>query len=173
MVTSIGGEPARSNSARRGAVRRGFSLIELVIVIVIIGIIAAIALPRMSRGSAGAADSTLAGSLSVLRSAIDLYYTEHQQFPTVADFEDQMTKYSNFAGTSFSETKNTATGIIYGPYLRKVPNIPVGPEKGTNVVNTGTVGTTTGVAWIYNASNGDVKPNVSGNDNSGVAYADY
>ncbi len=49
---------------------RGFSLIELVIVVVLIGIIAAIAIPRLSRGAAGAADSSLAGDLAQLRSAM-------------------------------------------------------------------------------------------------------
>ena len=64
-------------SRNRNTPRRGFSLIELVIVVVIIGIIAAIAIPRMSRGTAGAADSALGGNLNVLRNAIELFATEH------------------------------------------------------------------------------------------------
>ena len=48
---------------KRSAQRKGFSLIELVIVVVIIGIIAAIAIPKMSRGSQGAADSALQSDL--------------------------------------------------------------------------------------------------------------
>src|SRR5918993_360471 len=82
--------------------RRGFSLIELVIVVVIIGIIAAIAIPRMSRGTAGAGDSALSGNLNVLRSAIELFATEHGgKFPgdgtsaTPATAEDALTKYTD------------------------------------------------------------------------------
>jgi len=70
-----------SATAARRPARRGFGLIELVIVVVIIGIIAAIAIPRMSRGSQGAADSALAGNLSVLRNAVDLYQTEASHTP--------------------------------------------------------------------------------------------
>src|ERR1051325_10386837 len=84
---------------RYGTKRNGFSLIELVIVVVIIGIIAAIAIPRLSRGSAGAADSALSGNLAVLRSAIDLYSTEHGgTYPAVATFEDQLSKYTDASG---------------------------------------------------------------------------
>ncbi len=63
-------------SHSRKHVNRAFSLIELIIVVVIIGIIAAIAIPRMSRGAAGAADSSLSGSLAVMRSGLDIYATE-------------------------------------------------------------------------------------------------
>src|SRR5213595_55361 len=128
----------RANATYR---RSGFSLIELVIVVVIIGIIAAIAIPRLSRGSAGAADSAVSGNLAVLRSAIDLYATEHGgTYPTVGTFSSQMTQYSDASG-SFSASKSAT--MIYGPYLRSVPTLPVGPAgyKNTNTVVDGSAGT--------------------------------
>src|SRR3954471_7228122 len=101
----------------------GFSLIELVIVVVIIGIIAAIAIPRLSRGSAGAADSAVSGNLAVLRSAVDLFATEHGgSYPTVGTFDSQLTQYTDSAG-SFNASKSST--FMYGPYLRKVPTLPV------------------------------------------------
>jgi prepilin-type N-terminal cleavage/methylation domain-containing protein len=141
---------------------KGFSLIELVIVVVIIGIIAAIAIPRLSRGSAGAADSALGGNLAVLRNAVDLYATEHGgTYPALATFEAQLTQFSDASGTT-SATK-TAT-CIYGPYLRKVPVLPVGPAtfKGAATVvdgSSGTPGTSAG-GWFYNASTGDIRANL-------------
>src|SRR6185437_14192434 len=62
------------NSSHR---RTGFTLIELVVVVVIIAIIAAIAIPKMSRGSAGAADSAVSQALATVRSALELFQTEH------------------------------------------------------------------------------------------------
>src|SRR5262245_42185590 len=104
----------------------GFSLIELVIVVVIIAIIGAIAIPRLSRGSAGAADSSLVGNLRVLRSAIDLYASEHGgTFPAAATIATQLTQYSDDAGaTSATKTGN----YIYGPYIRSIPPLPVGAK---------------------------------------------
>src|SRR3954469_1081494 len=81
--------------------RRGFSLIELVIVVVIIGIIAAIAVPRMSRGAAGASDSSVNANLAVLRNALDMFQSEHGGvYPsgTAANIVSQLTGYTNDQG---------------------------------------------------------------------------
>ena len=85
------------NANRLAARRKGFSLIELVIVVVIIGIIAAIAIPKMSKGSAGAGDNALKGNLAVLRGAVELYNSEHGALPsgTSAKVIYQLTNYTD------------------------------------------------------------------------------
>ena len=182
MVRFMSVWPRNRGRGTTGHARRGFSLIELVIVVVIIGIIAAIAIPRMSRGSAGAADSALAQNLSILRNAMDMYQTEHNGiYPAVSGsvtVPDLLLKYSNIDGTAVSATKDTANGIVYGPYLRTVPPITVGANKGKNgiaVSNTaGTAPTATATtAWLYNSVDGTIAPNASGNDSAGRAYASY
>jgi general secretion pathway protein G len=186
MVGTLGiatptGSVARFNqvAARRSA-GRGFSLIELVIVVVIIGIIAAIAVPRMSRGSQGAADSALSGNLSVLRNAIDLYQTEHQTYPasgggTFTDFERQLTKYTDAAGGSNAGgTKDAAHP--YGPYLRRIPPLPVGTKKGNTQVRIAAPGDTVGSGgegWIYFPATGELKANTTELDSKDVPYSDY
>ncbi len=152
------------------AVRRGFSLIELVIVVVIIGIIAAIAVPRMSRGAAGAGDSALIGNLQVLRNAIDLYQTEHAgTFPAVATIEAQLTTYSKDDGT----TQATKDASFYlGPYLRSVPSLPVGAKKGQKGIAAATGAT---IGWIYDDTTGKINANtVAGEvDVKGTLYSAY
>jgi general secretion pathway protein G len=149
---------------------RGFSLIELVVVVVILGIIGAIAIPRMSRGASGAADSALVADLAVLRNAIALYETEHQGlYPTVAAFENQLTTFTNMAGTA-NATKTDV--YLYGPYLRAIPKLKVGTNKGSNAV-VGSAGG--GSAWLYNESTGEISANLAGTetDAAGTPYADY
>ena len=140
--------------------RTGFSLIELVIVIVILAVISAIALPRISRGAKAADESALGQNLSVLRSAIELYSAEHGgSFPgadgAAATFIDQLTKYSDKQGTT-ANAKDGATGIVYGPYLHRIPTLTVGGNAGKSDVgmqNTGpVVGGATG--WVYNFTAG-------------------
>jgi general secretion pathway protein G len=163
--------------ASLGRTRKAFSLIELVIVVVIIGIIAAIAIPRLSRGASGAADSALAGNLSVLRNAIDLYATEHGgTYPALATFEAQLTQFSDTSGTTSAGKTPTA---IYGPYIRKIPTLPVGPAGYKNTTtavdgSTGSPGTSAG-AWFYNPSTGEIKANLadSEKDVSDKAYNTY
>ena len=134
--------------------RRGFSLLELVIVVVIVGIIAAIAIPRMSRGAAGASDGALGGDLAVLRNAIDLYAAEHGgTYPAAATIATQLTTYTNAAGAT-NATKTTA--YIYGPYLRTVPALPVGAAKGSTGI---AAAAASGIGWIYTVASGTIAAN--------------
>ena len=148
---------------------RAFSLLELVIVVVIIGIIAAIAVPRLSRGSEGAADAALMGDLAVLRNAIDLYATEHPgKFPTKADIGDQLTLYTDEAGDAAAKDATH----IYGPYVRKVPPLPVGARRrqtGVADIDGATIG------WIYDEATGDIKANCpdAEKDAAGKQYNQY
>ena len=149
----------------------GFSLIELVIVVVIIGIIGAIAIPRLSRGAEGANDSALIGDLAVLRNAVDLYATEHGgSYPALATLEAQLTTYTDVSGgVSATKTGN----FIYGPYIRKIPALPLGDQVG-NATFTATNGTAN-MGWVYTAATGEITANTGAaeTDASGTLYSDY
>ncbi len=160
--------------------KTAFSLVELVIVIVIIGIIAAIAVPRIGRGAKGASDSALLANLAALRNAIDLYAVEHGgKYPASATgddgdtFSNQLTKKTNAAGET-----GTTEAHIYGPYLRQLPPVPVGPNKGASGVLVQATGPTvneanTTAGWAYNSATGDIIANTDDEDDSGVAYNTY
>ena len=151
--------------------RRGFSLLELVIVVVILGIIAAIAIPRMSRGSEGAADSALKSNLAVLRNAIDLFVAEHDGvIPTGANIENSLQQFSDKLGTTFSASKTTTA--FFGPYVRSVPALPVGARKGSTGI---AAADSKGIGWIYDASTGAISANTSASekDAAGVLYSAY
>ena len=154
-----------------GRNHRAFSLIELVIVVVIIGIIAAIAIPRLSRGAAGAADAALIGDLAVMRSGIDLYATEHVgDLPTLVNIVNQMTQFTDINGN----TSATKGGLfIYGPYLRQVPPLPVGAQKGSTKIKAAPADGLGAFGWVYtsgfmfaNTAAGEV-------DDSGKPYNTY
>jgi len=150
--------------------RGGFSLLEVVIVVAIIAILAAIGIPRMSRGSKGANESALSGDLAVLRNAIDLYAAEHGgAFPKATDIINQLTQYTDITGAT-SVTK-TATAI-YGPYIRTIPPLPVGDNKGKSGIsaNAGDAG----IGWVYVEASGTIKANTTAEvDDAGKAYNTY
>ena len=150
----------------------GFSLLEVVIVVAIIAILAAIGIPRMSRGSKGAGDSALKANLAVLRNAVDLYSAEHQgSYPTLADIDDQLTQYTDSSGDA-QATKDTTH--YFGPYLRSIPPLPVGANKGgTGFVAAYAADPNDG--WVYTATTGDITANTSPaeKDEADVLYSDY
>lgn len=165
-------QAARKNSLTG---HKGFSLIELVIVVVIIGIIGAIAVPRMSRGAKGASDSAVTANLAVLRNALDLYATEHGgDYPTAANMPNALLQYTDTSGTT-SATK-TATAI-YGPYIRAVPKLPVGANKGESDFTTTAPGSsaTANCGWYYDETTGAVKANCKDTevDDGAVKYNTY
>jgi prepilin-type N-terminal cleavage/methylation domain-containing protein len=157
-------------SMRESGVRRGFTLLELVIVIVVLAIIAAIAIPRLSQAGQGASASALQSNLAVLRNAIDLYAAEHAgDFPEVASFEAQMTTYTDVDG----DTNATPTAVYeFGPYLRAIPPLPVGSEKGSTGV---AASAASGIGWEYTETTGDIRAALpdSETDDAGVQWNAY
>ena len=126
----------------------------MVIVVVILAVIAAIAIPRLSRGSQGSTDAACARDVQVIQKAIDLYAAEHNgAFPNAAMIADQLTLYTDHAG---STSKAKTAAYPFGPYLRKVPAVPTGPNKGASNISTAPGA---GVGWIYDPAEGTITAN--------------
>jgi hypothetical protein len=121
----------------------------------------------------------MSGDLAELRSALDLYASEHNgSFPALptATVTAQLTEYTDDAGNT-STSKSTV--YVYGPYLRTVPTLPLGGTgyKGASSFVDGSSGTSGASAggWFYNATTGAVTANLdpSLQDSRGIAYNMY
>jgi hypothetical protein len=120
------------------------------------------------------------GDLAVLRSAVDLYQTEHGgTYPGqgTSNPELQLTQYTDDTG-AVSPTKGG--NFIYGPYVRSLPTLPVGAQKGKTAILSGTSASkpavgTAGYGWCYETDSGKVYSNTANGelDERGTAFNLY
>src|SRR3569623_2631659 len=94
--------------------RRGFTLIEILIVAIILGILAAIVIPQFSSASTQARTSALQSTVQTLRSQIALYKLQH------GDTLPDMPAHSGSNWTLLTAT-STYQGTTVGPYMQATP----------------------------------------------------
>ena len=105
----------------------GFTLVEILIVVVILGILAAIVIPQFTQASTEAREASLRSNLQSVRSQIELYKIQHNDFAPTSNltFENQMCGRTDQNGTV------NAAGE-FGPYLQA---IPVNPFTSGDTIN--------------------------------------
>ena len=154
--------------------RKGFTLIEILIVVIILGILAAIVIPQFTNASKEAKQSSLVTMVQSLRSQIALFKLQHNDRlpganPLVdsggtfaeATFWAQMTQFSDLAGAT-SATK-TATAV-YGPYMQSQP---VNPLTNASVTADGTAAVA-GASFVYDYNGGIGSGKIWGIDSAGA-----
>lgn len=72
--------------------KKGFTLIELVVVIVIISILVVIAVPRFGKSINKGREGTVLSNLNAIRSALRIYYADNEGYPT-DDLSSLLPKY--------------------------------------------------------------------------------
>ena len=110
--------------------RRGFTLIEILIVVVILGILAAIVVPQFTNASQEATASSIRSQLQTIRGQVELFRVRN----------------AGALPTSFDDLITPPDG--QAPYLSQTPTLPAGFEWnwGDNTATVGIVET----LWVSN-----------------------
>ena len=111
-------------------VKKGFTLVEILVVVVILGILAAIVIPQFTSASEAAKRSSILTQLQTLRSQFEFYQVQHNgNYPLMATLQTGTP--DNWAGMTTQTDITGAAGADYGPYLQQAPLN--GFTDGTNV----------------------------------------
>jgi general secretion pathway protein G len=166
--------------------RKGFTLIEILIVVIILGILAAIVIPQFTNASKEAKQSSLVTQVQSMRSQIALFKLQHNDFlPGVAPlvgsgatlsnttFWDQMTLFSDVTGaTSSAKTAQ----YDKGPYMQSIPKNPLCPtvanasivQQAGVITNNVPANATSVVGFIYDYNGGAGSGKIWGTDTDGM-----
>lgn len=166
-------------------IKKGFTLVEILIVVLILGIIAGITLPQFSNASAAARASMLADHLRILRTQIAVFKGQHlgvapgypgcitTAAPTAGCFVNYMTLLSKGTG----ETAALGTpGFDYGPYLSVFPSNPVNGKTSVEIIGDSDAlpaAADDSHGWIYKPATLTIKADSIGSDEDGRLYFDY
>jgi len=150
---------AISRTSRKA--RKGFTLVEILIVVIILGILAAIVIPQFTNASTSARQANMASQDQTIKSQVTLYSLQHNDNPPNTAVQN-----NNSLGGLFQQitTSTDATGAatttapFFGPYLQATPINPLTNSSAVDYVSASpalgsSVGTTYG--WVYVATTGE------------------
>ena len=145
-----------TRSARTLSSRKGFTLVEILIVVIILGILAAIVIPQFTNASTSARQSNMASQDQTVKSQISLYMLQHNDVPpgagSSANLWQYLTTVTDASGDLSGGGGFVSTNPSYGPYM---PQAAINPLTATSaVVDIGT-GAATTTGWYYNATTGE------------------
>lgn len=132
--------------------KRGFTLVEVMIIVVILGILSGVAIPKIGQRIRGSAESETKGSLSILRSALLIYFADNIGVDV----------------SSFS--------ALIPKYIASIPTAKLGTyhNNSDSVINVNTYGTSLdNGGWYYVTSTGDLYVNCTHADTKDVIIANW
>lgn len=104
--------------------RRGFTLMELLIVIIVIAVLAAIALPRFINSGLRSKEASLKSDLKIYRNAVQLFVNDTGAYPK--DLNSLSATKAPASGVDASgATKAIVASDWKGPYIDEIMDDPV------------------------------------------------
>ena len=131
------------------ATRRGFTLVEILIVVIILGVLAAIVIPQFTNASNDARNNSVGATLQTVRSQLELFKIQHADTPPTLG-AGWTIMLGRSATTEVGPTAGSGTN--FGPYLQQAP---VNPENGASgVTNAAPAAAQTTYGWYYQLNGG-------------------
>lgn len=106
--------------------RKGFTIVELLIVIVVIAILAAITIVAYNGVQARARDAQRKEDIATIAKAFELYYAQNGTYPVTSGSTSINGSWTTTADASWSNLEN----ILVPQYISKLPRDPISKQMG-------------------------------------------
>jgi len=148
--------------------KKAFTIAELMIVACIIGILAALVVPMVQDNATEAEGAAAKDNLRVLRSAIELYESNHGGTPPGY-------KNDNRSNTPTAEDFVDQT-VVQERYMVSMPENPFNGKTTISIIKDGAVfpaQATGDFGWVYKPASKLIRLDWPGQDKHGTRYFDY
>lgn len=144
----------RQQSAR-ARTRRGFTLIEVLMVVTALAIIAGVVVPQVTSVIDDAKNSAMLHDLREIALLIERYRLEHNGTPP--DVIENETLVQLTEKTDADGNRGTGPQFIYGPYVSKIPpNALNGVSRVFRINAAPPHNLTSRVGWVYHPASGQI-----------------
>jgi general secretion pathway protein G len=147
----------------RSSNRKGFTLVEILIVVIILGILAAIVIPQFTNASQDARRSSMTSQLQTLRSQVELFKLQHHDaYPTTDGEIASAWSWDKLTAKTAPDKAAAASSAVdaVGPYLQQQTINPLVPAAAGAVVTTVDADPAAGSAapadsgWVFSKATG-------------------
>jgi prepilin-type N-terminal cleavage/methylation domain-containing protein len=148
--------------------KKGFSLVELIMVAAVLGIMAAIIVPFYRSQSTQAKEAVAKDHLRILRSSIEVYTVQHRGIPPGYEADNPL-------NTPSSDVFLTQM-VTNGNYLKMMPENPFNNIETIRMIGNGEsfpADPPEGYGWVYQPATMTIRLNWVGTDADGIRYFDY
>lgn len=121
-------------------IKRGFTLVEILIVVVILGILAAIVVPQFTTAADDARQGNMDTQISTIQNQIELFRAKTGAYPTLAELQAPPTVGPGMFGI-----------LVDGDYLKAAPFNPYFGDPEGYAVDADANDDDIGVAWGWDA----------------------
>ena len=111
--------------------KKGFTLVELLVVIAIIGILSTLSVVSLNSARAKARDARRLSDIKQIRTALDMYYDASSTYPTTSCTSTPLGTGNCACLTSVGWTNTSTTNCTGTIFMQKVPSDPL--SSGTYV----------------------------------------
>lgn len=148
--------------------RKGFTLLEIMIVLIILGVLTRIIIPKLTEARSDDAELTMQSQLLALRAQLDLYRQQHLDQSPCGDAQKPADSTEFVKRLTARTNADHSENGIFGPYLR---SFPTNSFNGLSSVRYGSDPGGNKAGWCFDPASGNIYADDNGRGSDGTLHS--